>query len=323
MAALLRKNMIAYRLQVCNRLDKGLTGIEFMVRIFRRLPSIRFSGRIHEQVTPAIARLMAAEPGWKTEIIPDVVIDHDGYDPERSDQGAKNARNVRLLKKELEETPYDPYIHYKLSKNLRHLPEGREHLFTSANIILSHTPEQIKMFAFAPELLTNAAVEWANANNTDKAIHACGVAITCFPEHPSTRLAMGIAYLKAGLPDRARIELEKALHISPPPDGFYYDTAAHQKTACLLLANIFTQKELYDSAIQILKDARLAHPEEEAVVLSLLRALLDNRQPGEVLKEGLGWLKNNPSPQCLMLCADAAEMSGDIELARQWRSRIT
>lgn len=321
--ALLRQNVIAYRVQVCNQLDKGLSGNEFMVRLFRRLPMVRYSGRIHEQVTPAIARLMAAEPGWSAEILSGFVIDHEGYNPGKSDQAPKNARNIRLLKMVLEESPDDPYILYKLSKTLGHLPEGREHLFKSANLILSHTPEQIKMFAFAPELLTNAAIEWTNADNTDKALHACGVAVACFPDHPSTRLAQGIAYMKAGHPDKARIELEKALHMPPPVNGFYYDKDAHQITAYLSLANIFMQTKSYDRAVQVLHKARRSYPADESILINLLKTLLDDKQPGEVLKEGLSWLKNNPSPQCLLLCADAAEMTGDKELAKQWRSRLT
>jgi tetratricopeptide (TPR) repeat protein len=321
--ALSRQDVIAYRIQYCSQLSDGRTGNELRFRLFRRLPTLRYSGRIHEQITPSINHLMTVEPVWNTSLLPGIVIDHEGYNPEKSDQKDRNDRNIRLLTIELVESPDDPYLHYKLSQCLEDISEGRKHLFKAAEIILSYAPEEIIKLAFAAELLTKASIEWTNDGYTDNALHACSVALTQFPDHPSTRLARGIACFKTGNMHMARTELEKALHMSPPDDFFYYDTASHNITASLLLADIFTQKKSYDKAIEILRSARQSYPSEEAIAVNLLKALLDNKQPEEVLKEGLGWLKNNPTPQCLLLCADAAELSGDIELAKKWRSRIT
>ncbi len=314
--ALLRNDVLAYRIQRNNQLGQDLSASEFILRLFRNLPS-------HEQVTPSIALIMKNDHGWNTALLPELIIEHEGYNPDCSDQESRHNRVIHLLQLMLEETPDDPYIHYKLSENSEHLPQLREHLFRAAQLVMSLPEKEITELAFAPELLTKAAIEWANSNEADRAIHACHMALEHFSDHPSTRLALGIAYLAEGRDDRSLEEIEKSMIISAPVDGFYYDRTSHEITAYLMLSKIYSQKNAINDAIHILKKARQKYPADMNIFHALLQALLDSNQPGEVLKESRDWLKSNPTPQCLLLCADAVEMLGDKEMAEQWRSRAT
>ncbi len=75
------------------------------VRLFRNLPSLRYTGAIHEQISPSIyAAGLAVRPAM-------VVIEHFGYLHIDAD---KIARNRTLLEQELQRSPNDPYLLYHL-----------------------------------------------------------------------------------------------------------------------------------------------------------------------------------------------------------------
>lgn len=77
-------------------------------RVFRNRPEIRYEGRVHEQISPSIARIGG------TIAATDLVIDHLGYHQDFSDQRDKQARNLTLLEQELADHPDDPMtmFHY-------------------------------------------------------------------------------------------------------------------------------------------------------------------------------------------------------------------
>jgi glycosyltransferase involved in cell wall biosynthesis len=77
-------------------------------RVFRNRPEIRYEGRVHEQISPSIARIGG------TIAATDLLIDHLGYHQDFSDQGDKQVRNLTLLERELAEHPDDPMtmFHY-------------------------------------------------------------------------------------------------------------------------------------------------------------------------------------------------------------------
>jgi len=81
-------------------------------RLFRSHPAIRYEGRVHEQISPSIARLggMVA----RTEL----VIEHRGYHQDFTDQRAKQARNLALLRKQQAERPDDPMLLFHLGEAL-------------------------------------------------------------------------------------------------------------------------------------------------------------------------------------------------------------
>ena len=81
-------------------------------RLFRNRPDIRYEGRVHEQISPSIARaggMVAAT---------DLVIDHLGYHQDFTDQGSKRDRNLELLRQQLAERPDDPMVLFHLGEAL-------------------------------------------------------------------------------------------------------------------------------------------------------------------------------------------------------------
>lgn len=85
-----------------------LNNIDYTERFYdKRL--YRYSGMIHEQLTPAHGREMPVYL-LKTTIL------HTGYDMSESDRIAKYHRNYTLLLKQLEQEPDNPYLYYQLGK---------------------------------------------------------------------------------------------------------------------------------------------------------------------------------------------------------------
>src|SRR5437762_2307273 len=82
--------------------DADVTVVDH-VKLFRNRPDLRFDGRIHEQILPAI-RGAGGEVAWT-----EVFVVHAGYDHTPSGQKKKLERDLRLLHKELEERPDHPF----------------------------------------------------------------------------------------------------------------------------------------------------------------------------------------------------------------------
>ena len=81
-------------------------------RLFRNRPEIRYEGRVHEQISPSIARMGG------TVAATDLVIDHRGYHQDFTDQQAKQARNLALLRQQVAEHPEDPMVLFHLGEAL-------------------------------------------------------------------------------------------------------------------------------------------------------------------------------------------------------------
>ncbi len=81
-------------------------------RLFRNRADIRYEGRVHEQISPSIARIggMVART--------DLVIEHRGYHQDFTDQKQKQVRNLALLRKQQAERPDDPMMLFHLGEAL-------------------------------------------------------------------------------------------------------------------------------------------------------------------------------------------------------------
>jgi hypothetical protein len=82
-------------------------------RLFRRDSRLRFSGRIHESILPAIERISGREQLAITRTA--VGLDHLGYE---GDQTRKAARNIPLLRQAIEDDPSRVYYWYHLAESL-------------------------------------------------------------------------------------------------------------------------------------------------------------------------------------------------------------
>lgn len=85
------------------------------VKVLRNLPELRFEGRIHEQILPAIRRL-----GGRTEWT-NLFVVHSGSDRSRAGQAKKLARDLHLLELEHKEWPDHPFTLFNLGMTYNEL----------------------------------------------------------------------------------------------------------------------------------------------------------------------------------------------------------
>jgi tetratricopeptide (TPR) repeat protein len=314
---------LAYEVTVVNHLGEGRLGRMRAMRLFRRHADIRFRGRVHEQVAHDVAALCDASPSWSVQVLEGAVIEHDGYRPEVVARRGKAERNVRLLRRALEESPRDAYLHYKLSKELGSSARAREHLEQSAEILLALEPRDLRREALAAEILTVAALAWSESGRPAAALHAAGVAQQAFADHPATRLAIALALHACGRPREAVEEAEAALALEPAAGAFYHDAAALDLKARLLIAEALGRLGDVRRAGEVLEETLQRHPGSDHAALARVGGLLHAGNPARALEAGLQWLREHPQDaRFLLLCADAAEGLGHADMARRWRDTV-
>jgi glycosyltransferase involved in cell wall biosynthesis len=92
------------------RLKKG--HISRAHRLFQNLPGIQYSGRIHEQISPSVAKIKGSEKATNIKLL------HLGYAKNAEAMHEKSQRNFDLLKKQIADEPDNAYWHYTLAQNL-------------------------------------------------------------------------------------------------------------------------------------------------------------------------------------------------------------
>lgn len=113
------------RIRLRNRMEQNgqeAYNEEYIGRVFHR-EHYRYQGRIHEQLTAYREMQEMDKPerrgdaGQTSYILCPVSIRHDGYTGTPEQRREKAERNIRLLKRELEENGDDPYLLYQLGKS--------------------------------------------------------------------------------------------------------------------------------------------------------------------------------------------------------------
>ncbi len=101
----------AYRVMIRNVKDKGrYTYLSTGHRLFTRQSDIRFSGMIHEQISPALAAIGGREKPSGITIL------HMGYDLEPEVMEQKYLRNISILLKSCRDEPDNAYLMFGLAK---------------------------------------------------------------------------------------------------------------------------------------------------------------------------------------------------------------
>ena len=280
--AIAAPHLLAYQLEQRNDLGDGTTGSAFITRLFRRLPELRYVGRVHEHVGEGVASLMARDPAWQVGRVEGVALAHAGYRPEVLTARGKGERNARLLELELALQPDDYYLHYKLYQARG---GGLQRLFRSAELLQAMDETALRKAGVADEILTAAALAWLEAGDHARVERACRTALV-LGRHPATLVVLGRALLAMGRAGEARAVLGEALMLPMSAHGFHVDPRAFERVA------------------------RLA----------LIQAHLATGDAATALQDGLRWFQTHTTDAvCLRLCADAAEAMGHVTDAAQWR----
>jgi GT2 family glycosyltransferase/tetratricopeptide (TPR) repeat protein/2-polyprenyl-3-methyl-5-hydroxy-6-metoxy-1,4-benzoquinol methylase len=164
------------------------------VKIFRNRPDLRFDGRIHEQVLPAIRRA-GGEVAWT-----DLYVVHSGSDQSRAGQERKLRRDLRLLELELAERPEHPFTLFNLGMTHVHASRFAEAAGYLRRGIARSGPEESHLRkAFA--LLVYAEMR---LKHHDAALEACRQGRAMFPRDVELRFREGVLLHELGRLEEAR-----------------------------------------------------------------------------------------------------------------------
>ncbi|MDW8107978.1 MAG: tetratricopeptide repeat protein, partial [Armatimonadota bacterium] len=98
----------AFHVEIVNEFGEGEYFIHRLVRLFRRLPDVRWEGAIHEQITPSIARRKGRIATVEAQIL------HLGYRESLMRQRNKIERNLVIIRQELERNPDDLFHKFNM-----------------------------------------------------------------------------------------------------------------------------------------------------------------------------------------------------------------
>jgi len=307
---------LAYQLEQRNDLGNGATGTVFITRLFRRLPELRYVGRVHEHVGDGIAELVTRDATWRVGRLDGVALAHAGYVPEIASARGKGERNARILELELERAPDDYYLHYKLYQ----ARGDRDRLLRSARLLRDMPEPELHRAGVADEILTGAAFAWLEAGELAEAEQACRIALV-LGRHPATLAVLGRTLLAQGNTREARELLIEARARPPAAHEFHVDPLAIERMASTALIDLYLADGEATRAVELARATRQCFPGQAAIVHQLVRALLASGDAAAALRDGFAWFEGHPGDAtCLRLCADAAEALGHQRDASEWRA---
>lgn len=190
-----------------NSLNMSNTVVNYLVRIFKNDPRIRFKRRIHEFVDQSIFDI-----GGKIERV-ELPVFHSGYtDPKTL--AKKLERNKRLLELALEENPQDHNLWVYMGKtyfNLNDL-ESAERCYRKAIKIAEENRDRFVSLYFLQSAYIDLAL-LVSKDRMEEAIELFNKAIDIDPNFPDTYYYLGTAYYNSGSFEKAYDTFKKVFQV--------------------------------------------------------------------------------------------------------------
>lgn len=240
----------AYFVRIESTVDSGAGRmfVHFFPRLFKKLPGVRFEGRVHEQIFPALERA-GARVGTS-----DIIIKHAGYAASKDEIKAKAQRNAELLAKDLEADPNNALAHFHLGEAYSMLEDyDRASLCYEQALKVGGLPREVKAV-----VLQNHASSLIKLKRYDEAIAGLRAAQETLPGLLTVHLLLASAHYALGKFDRAEREMVDYITRSREEKGSLGIKLGHEPdlpAAMVLLARCKLARGEVTEARDILKDA--------------------------------------------------------------------
>jgi FkbM family methyltransferase len=191
--------------------DDGDTDITVVdhVKLFRNFPHLRFDGRIHEQIIPALRRA-GGDIAWT-----DLFVVHSGYDHTPEGQEKKKQRDLRILHLELKERPEHPFTLFNLGMTYADIDQYAEAVdFLNRSIKHSEKTESHLRKAFAILVYS-----YSQLGQDQDAWEACRKGLDLFPKDLELRFRKAILLHGAG---RFQEAVETYQNVLEEPDERHF-----------------------------------------------------------------------------------------------------
>jgi len=204
------------------------------LRLFRNHPQIRFSGRVHEDVSKSLIHM--GQSHWPDSGV--VVLDH-GY-VQAQERDRKRERNLVLLRRVHQDEPHEIFPAYKLATTLLHAhpEEGQDMLQKVVELIDDLPSAQWSELAYLPKLVAQVVDIWGGQGRLQECAQWCAKLHAevgdplCF--------ATGMAMANAGRAEETDKLLRHYIELPHPRKHPLMEPAPNEQpvSACLALAGL-------------------------------------------------------------------------------------
>jgi tetratricopeptide (TPR) repeat protein len=237
------------------------------IKLFRNLPAIRFTGRIHEQVLSAIRELGCAVE-WTN-----IAVLHSGSDQTPEGRARKRARDLRLLQLELKESPDSTFALFNLGMTLLDAGQPDQALNAlSRSLQLAEKNESHVRKIYA--LLVQS---YSELHRLDTAYWTCIQGVNAFPGDPELLFRKGSIEQARGHLHEAERSFLAALQTNPGQHFSSIDSGIMGAKAWHNLAILYGQQNRHNLAAAAWKKVVEADPDNRMAWRGLLDAFCASR----------------------------------------------
>jgi tetratricopeptide (TPR) repeat protein len=251
--AVVRPHFGGFDLEIVNYVDDRPDGghiLHYPMRLFRRLPQIRFTGAIHEQIQPSVAAL-----GLPWARLDGARLLHHGYRPSALADGAKLARTRTMLESAVARDPSDGFQWFNLAN--ANLTEGRDaDAERAAREALRLIPPRAPWRDLAWQILTSSLLR---QNRPGEAARECDACDADGDGGLINEFERAQALLALGQPEAALEAIDRCLAI-PWTEGMTGDVGVATHKRHVLRGHILALQERLDEAREMFDHALAADP---------------------------------------------------------------
>jgi tetratricopeptide (TPR) repeat protein len=267
-----------------------------IVRLFRKLPGVRYQSRLHEQITPSLGAAAAAEGLVLSSC--EVVLEHLGYQDHVMASRRKDERNERLFRLDLAERPDDIYVLYKFGDFLRRLrsrgTDCLELLERALEIVYDLPPHERTAVPYAGEIAALVALEHAREERLDHAHAVVERALCCLMTTPNLHYIAAGLELRVGREDVAIAHFRQCLAYRDQVLVVPIQEGVTGHVSLTGLAQAWLQKGDRDRALRLLEQSRALCPEFDVTALALSRLHFERGQLAESVRVLTDHLAKHP-----------------------------
>ncbi len=314
---LVRPQFGGYMMQILNFMSEGEGADVFThrpCRLFRRLPGVRFEGRIHEQVMQSIT-----ESGLPVANLAGARILHYGYSPTAMQERRKMDRTLSLIQAELEKDPENVFHQFNLANT--YYVAGR---YEDAARVLAGCADRIhERQDFCPTAYHLWASAMVNLNRPEEAMAACQSADARGIVSPAIEFSRATALYQLGRHTEALEAVERTRKM-PWKD----ETTGDYTVTTFKLRFVEGQCRLAlgdaEAAITCFEDSLRQSPDYPLGHYFLALALAKVGRPREAVEHALIPVDDEKvGNSALLLASDLLHNLSDYRLAAQVAGRLS